>query len=322
MATARRLPQFQGQVTQLEGAAQNLRAVLPEEKDVADILHRVQGLATQSNLTIQRFTPQDLEAGSDVRDVPFKLKAEGTYHDLGFFFDRISKFPRIINVGDISIKAKQPPQRGRDDRRGVHRHHLRAPGWAGAGAGGGRRVPKQPSAQIGTAACHRVHAALAVVIVLPRPGPRPAAGRTAAPPAAAPAAVAAVPAPPTSATPTAPTVGATRSSAWSAAATEPRDADRRRWRPGLLINEISIKGMIRDRPASSRWSSRRTTRPTSSGTAAIAWTATVKAIIQDGVVFSQDVNDPLSLVKQREIPGSGSAPPTAAVNRNSWKEPK
>jgi hypothetical protein len=28
---------------------------------------------------------------------------------------------------------------------------------------------------------------------------------------------------------------------------------------------------------------------------------TVKAIITDAVVFSQDVNDPLSLVKQREV---------------------
>ena len=28
----------------------------------------------------------------------------------------------------------------------------------------------------------------------------------------------------------------------------------------------------------------------------------VKSITQEGVVFSQDVNDPLSLVKQREIP--------------------
>jgi hypothetical protein len=28
---------------------------------------------------------------------------------------------------------------------------------------------------------------------------------------------------------------------------------------------------------------------------------TVKSIVQDAVVFSQDVNDPLSLVKQKEI---------------------
>ena len=58
VATARRLPQFQADVTQLEQRLESLRAVLPEEKDVADILRRVQGLATRSSLNIQRFTPQ------------------------------------------------------------------------------------------------------------------------------------------------------------------------------------------------------------------------------------------------------------------------
>ena len=54
VATARRLPEFESQVTQLEQRLENLKQVLPEEKDVADILRRIQGLATQSNLAIQR----------------------------------------------------------------------------------------------------------------------------------------------------------------------------------------------------------------------------------------------------------------------------
>jgi type IV pilus assembly protein PilO len=84
--------------------------VLPEEKDVADILRRLQGLATESNLSIQRFTPQPVLPQPMYAAVPFKLQAEGTYHNLGAFFDRISRFPRIINISSISIKAK--PQTG------------------------------------------------------------------------------------------------------------------------------------------------------------------------------------------------------------------
>jgi len=71
--------------------------------------------------------------------------------------------------------------------------------------------------------------------------------------------------------------------------------------PGLLINEVSIKGIVRN----------------SSGFVALIqgpdnksyvvkagdrlMDGTVKSIVQDAVVFSQDVNDPLSLVKQKEI---------------------
>lgn len=106
VATARRLPEFQGQVTELEHRLESLRAVLPEEKDVADILRRMQQLATQSNLTIQAFTPQAPKQQALYAELPFKLRAEGTYHNLGVFFDKVGKFPRIINVGDIQIRAR------------------------------------------------------------------------------------------------------------------------------------------------------------------------------------------------------------------------
>jgi type IV pilus assembly protein PilO len=105
VATARRLPEFQAQVDQLEERLASLTAVLPEQKDVADILRRLQTLATQSSLSIQRFTPQPTVQQTLYAEVPFRLQAEGTYHNLGAFFDRISKFPRIINISEISIRA-------------------------------------------------------------------------------------------------------------------------------------------------------------------------------------------------------------------------
>ena len=110
MATVRRLPEFEGQVADLELRLKSLQAVLPEEKDVADILRRLQGLAAQSSLSIQRFTPQPMVQQAMYAEVPFKLQAEGTYHNLGAFFERISKFPRIINISNISIKAKAKPE--------------------------------------------------------------------------------------------------------------------------------------------------------------------------------------------------------------------
>ena len=104
--TARQLPEFQTQVTDLERRLESLRAILPEQKDVADILRRVQGLATQSSLTIHRFTPQQPKQQPLYQELPFRIVAEGRYHDLGAFFDRVSKFPRIINVSEMSIKAR------------------------------------------------------------------------------------------------------------------------------------------------------------------------------------------------------------------------
>lgn len=145
VATARRLPQFQADVTELEHRLENLRAVLPEQKDVADILRRVQGLATQSSLTIQGFTPQPPKQEALYAALPFKLRAEGTYDNLGFFFDRISKFPRIINVSEISIKAKNPQEPNATIvAECIATTFVLQEGKADVGRGAGA-VPKQPS---------------------------------------------------------------------------------------------------------------------------------------------------------------------------------
>ena len=110
IATARQLPQFEDQVTKLEQRLESLRQVLPEEKDVADILRRIQGLAAKSNLTIQRFQPGKVVQQKLYAEIPYKLQAEGTYHNLGNFFDQVSKFPRIINISEIALRAKTPPE--------------------------------------------------------------------------------------------------------------------------------------------------------------------------------------------------------------------
>ena len=57
LATARQLPEFQQQVGELQARLDLLRAVLPEEKDVSDLLRRLQTLATESNLQIKGFKP-------------------------------------------------------------------------------------------------------------------------------------------------------------------------------------------------------------------------------------------------------------------------
>jgi len=106
LTTAKRLPEFRREVSSLESQLDRLRAVLPEEQDVADLLRRVQGMATQSNLAILGFTPHAVTKKQLHAEWPIGLKLEGNYHDLGSFLERVSKFPRIINVGDIKINAR------------------------------------------------------------------------------------------------------------------------------------------------------------------------------------------------------------------------
>ena len=109
-ATAKKLPEFRAQVDNLERRLSTLRAVLPEEKDAADLLRRLQTVAMQSNLVIMGFKPSPTVTKEVHAEWPINLELEGNYHNLATFFDRLGKFTRIVNITGLEVKGKDKPQ--------------------------------------------------------------------------------------------------------------------------------------------------------------------------------------------------------------------
>jgi type IV pilus assembly protein PilO len=105
-AAEKRLGEFRAELADLEARFETLKAVLPEQRDVADMLRRIQTLATGSSLVVKAFRPQAVANKQLHQEWPMALELDGTYHSLARFFDQVSKVPRIINVGGIAIKAK------------------------------------------------------------------------------------------------------------------------------------------------------------------------------------------------------------------------
>ena len=140
LATARRLPEFRREVADLQAQLDRLRVVLPEERDVADLLRRVQAMATQSNLTILGFTPQAITTRELHAEWPIGLQLEGTYHNLGAFLERDQQVSRASSTSTPSRFAPgrtRPP--ARHHYRRVHGDHLRPDRPAGAGSTRGPR---------------------------------------------------------------------------------------------------------------------------------------------------------------------------------------
>ena len=109
LATAKKLDEFKGQVNDLESRLDNLKAVLPEEKDAADLLRSMQNVAMQSNLTIKGFKPSTPVTQELHAEWPIALELDGTYHNLAIFFDRVGKFTRIVNISGLDVKMKDKP---------------------------------------------------------------------------------------------------------------------------------------------------------------------------------------------------------------------
>ena len=71
--------------------------------------------------------------------------------------------------------------------------------------------------------------------------------------------------------------------------------------PGLLISEVAVKGIVRDRSGLIAMVQGTGTKTFIVRAGEKLMDGSVKAITNDSVVFAQDVNDPLSIVKQKEV---------------------
>ncbi len=89
----------------LEAKLERLKKVLPEKKEISKILKDVQRLASDVHLNVISFVPKPSVDRGLVAEWPIDIEVIGTYHNLGYFFDKLGKFTRIFNVSYIEIKA-------------------------------------------------------------------------------------------------------------------------------------------------------------------------------------------------------------------------
>jgi type IV pilus assembly protein PilO len=109
-----KLAELKRAVQEQEARLAHLREVLPEKKETADIILEVQETAVKSGLKITSFAPKATVNNQFYEDWPIELTMEGSYNSLGSFFERISGFTRIINVGELHVKAiEKEPNRNR-----------------------------------------------------------------------------------------------------------------------------------------------------------------------------------------------------------------
>lgn len=102
-AIARDLQKFKEQVEKLNEELKNALTQLPNEKEIPEILKTISSLGKESNLEFTLFRPKPEEPQQFYAKVPIELVAMGNYHNIGIFFDKVSKLPRIINVIDFNM---------------------------------------------------------------------------------------------------------------------------------------------------------------------------------------------------------------------------
>jgi type IV pilus assembly protein PilO len=104
-AAERKLSQFREEVKRLELELSKLLQILPSKRNTEELIKRIETLTRQGDFTLLKFTPGEFAQKDFYAEWPIDIQIQGTYHNLALFFDRMSRFSRIVNVEDLKINA-------------------------------------------------------------------------------------------------------------------------------------------------------------------------------------------------------------------------
>jgi Tfp pilus assembly protein PilO len=108
-AAERKLAQFREEIKRLEIDLAKLLQILPSKRNTEDLIKRIETLTRQGDFTLKKFTPGEFANKDFYSEWPIDIQLEGTYHNLALFFDRMSRFSRIINVEEMKINGINDP---------------------------------------------------------------------------------------------------------------------------------------------------------------------------------------------------------------------
>ncbi|MFQ5526662.1 MAG: type 4a pilus biogenesis protein PilO [Thermoanaerobaculia bacterium] len=108
-AAQQQLPRFREEVRQLELELDKLLRILPARRNTPELMRRIRTLTEQGDFDLLRFTPGRFIEQDFYSEWPIAIDLEGTYHNLAQFFERVSRFSRIINIEDLAVDALRNP---------------------------------------------------------------------------------------------------------------------------------------------------------------------------------------------------------------------
>lgn len=99
------LEKFQKEVEAAQLSFDIKAALLPKDKEIPKLLKDISALGSNAGLDFISFKPLADVPKDFYSEIPVVIKVNGPYHNVGFFFDQISKLERIVSVSNITMGA-------------------------------------------------------------------------------------------------------------------------------------------------------------------------------------------------------------------------
>lgn len=91
------------EVARLDKQLKEALEVLPDKKTLARFLKKVENLAVDVGLSVERFVPKGERVDGFKGTAPIEINVKGDFHAVGRFFERLANEKRIVNVASLRI---------------------------------------------------------------------------------------------------------------------------------------------------------------------------------------------------------------------------
>ncbi|HEX3558225.1 MAG TPA: type 4a pilus biogenesis protein PilO [Pyrinomonadaceae bacterium] len=99
---SQRLNEFKANYARAQADYEDLKALLPEQRELTTVLGNLQDRA-RGKLTLRKFTPRDDEQQDFYAAKPVEVEVTGSYNNLGQFFAQMASYQRIVSITDFKI---------------------------------------------------------------------------------------------------------------------------------------------------------------------------------------------------------------------------
>jgi len=82
---------------------EELKVLLPEQREITNVLQGLQDTANNSRLAVMRFSPRDDTQQDSIMAKPVEIEVDSNFNNLRDFYDRMAKLPRIVSITDFKI---------------------------------------------------------------------------------------------------------------------------------------------------------------------------------------------------------------------------
>jgi len=109
---SQRLNDFKAAYASAQADYEDLKALLPEQRELTSVLQGVQDRA-RGRLSITRFTPKDDVQQDFYAGKPVEIEVSSSYNNLGAFFAQIAAYQRIVSISDFKLSRMKEQNTGK-----------------------------------------------------------------------------------------------------------------------------------------------------------------------------------------------------------------